>query len=54
LARGAGGFSSALTAPKPIVSPGTPFTLDLQSWIRNSNLNPDWLRIGTEQIMREG
>jgi hypothetical protein len=37
-----------LSAPKPIVSPGTPFTPDLQSWIRNSNLNPDWLRIGTD------
>jgi hypothetical protein len=37
-----------LSAPKPIVSPGTPFTPDLQSWIRNSDLNPDWLRIGTD------
>jgi hypothetical protein len=23
---------------------------DLQAWIRNSNLNPDWLRIGTDII----
>jgi len=37
-----------LSAPKPIVSPGTPFTPDLQSWIRNDNLAPDWLRIGTD------
>jgi hypothetical protein len=37
-----------LSAPKPIVSPGTPFTPDLQTWIRNSDLNPDWLRIGTD------
>jgi hypothetical protein len=37
-----------LSAPKPIVSPGTPFTPDLQSWIRNSDLAPDWLRIGTD------
>jgi hypothetical protein len=37
-----------LSAPKPIVSPGNPFTPDLQSWIRNSDLNPDWLRIGTD------
>lgn len=37
-----------LSAPKPIVSPGTPFMPDLQSWIRNTNLDPDWLRIGTD------
>jgi hypothetical protein len=30
-----------LSAPKPIVT-------DLQSWIRNDNLAPDWLRIGTD------
>jgi hypothetical protein len=38
-----------LSAPKPIVPPGTPFppgNTDLQSWIRNDNLDPDWLRIG--------
>lgn len=40
-----------LSAPKPIVSPGTPFTPDLQSWIRNDGpgaLAPDWERIGTD------
>jgi hypothetical protein len=37
-----------LSAPKPIVPPGTPFATDLQSWIRNSNLKPDWERIGTD------
>jgi uncharacterized repeat protein (TIGR01451 family) len=37
-----------LSAPKPIVAPGTPFASDLQSWIRNSSLAPDWLRIGTD------
>jgi hypothetical protein len=37
-----------LSAPRPIVSPGTPFVGDLQSWIRNDNLAPDWLRIGTD------
>ncbi len=37
-----------LSAPKPIVPPGTPFTPDLQSWIRDENLAPDWLRIGTD------
>ncbi len=37
-----------LSAPRPIVAPGTPLTLDLQSWIRNDDLAPDWLRIGTD------
>src|SRR5262249_23692174 len=39
-----------LSAPRPIVPPGTPFTGDLQAWIRNSDLAPDWLRIGTDII----
>jgi hypothetical protein len=39
-----------LSAPKPIVSPGTPFSPDLQSWIRNAALDPDWLRIGTDIV----
>ena len=43
-----GGNFLYLSAPRPIVSPGTPFTGDLQAWIRNSNLAPDWLRIGTD------
>ena len=42
-----------LSAPKPIVAPGTPFSPDLQTWIRNSALSPDWLRIGTD-ITHEG
>jgi hypothetical protein len=48
-----------LSAPKPIVSPGTPFdnpALDLQTWIRNDGtgaLAPDWSRIGTD-ITHEG
>ena len=40
-----------LSAPRPIVPPGTPFPpgfTDLQSWIRNGPLDPDWLRIGTD------
>ncbi|QMW23863.1 PEPxxWA-CTERM sorting domain-containing protein [Sandaracinobacteroides saxicola] len=41
-----------LSAAKPIVAPGTPFVPDLQSWIRDSGLSPDWLRIGTD-ITRE-
>jgi hypothetical protein len=44
-----GGFLY-LSAPRPIVSPGTPFVGDLQAWIRNSDLAPDWLRIGTDII----
>jgi hypothetical protein len=39
-----------LSAPKPIVAPGTPFDQDLQSWIRNETLDPDWSRIGTDVI----
>jgi hypothetical protein len=39
-----------LSAPKPIVAPGTPFSPDLQSWIRNAQLAPDWLRIGTDIV----
>jgi hypothetical protein len=26
------------------------FAPDLQSWIRNANLDPDWLRIGTDIV----
>jgi hypothetical protein len=37
-----------LSAPRPIVAPGTPFTGDLQTWIRNDALAPDWLRVGTD------
>jgi hypothetical protein len=39
-----------LSAPKPIVSPGTPFVGDLQTWIRDDNLAPDWSRVGTDII----
>jgi hypothetical protein len=37
-----------LSGPRPI--PGLPLSPDLQAWIRNSNLAPDWLRIGTDII----
>ncbi|HYV26585.1 MAG TPA: hypothetical protein VFA77_03570, partial [Candidatus Eisenbacteria bacterium] len=37
-----------LSAPKTIAAPA-----DLQSWIRNDDLAPDWLRIGTD-ITAEG
>jgi len=55
----AGGNFLWLSAPRPIVAPGTPFpttpTLipDLQAWIRNADLVPDWLRIGTD-ITQQG
>ena len=42
-----------LSAPKPIVPPGTPFPpgfTDLQEWIRNEDLAPDWLRVGTDIV----
>lgn len=39
-----------LSAPRPIVAPGTPFAADLQAWIRNDDLAPDWLRIGTDIV----
>jgi hypothetical protein len=45
-----GGDFLLLSAPRPIASPGTPFLGDLQAWIRNSDLKPDWLRIGTDII----
>ena len=42
-----------LSAARPIVAPGTPFPpgfTDLQSWVRNENLAPDWLRIGQDIV----
>jgi hypothetical protein len=39
-----------LSAPRPIVAPGTPINPDLQAWMRNANLDPDWLRIGTDIV----
>jgi LPXTG-motif cell wall-anchored protein len=40
-----------LSAAKPIAGPGTtPFDPDLQSWIRNFALGPDWLRVGTDVV----
>jgi hypothetical protein len=42
-----------LSAPRPIVPPGTPFPAgftDLQSWTRDQFLDPDWLRIGQDIV----
>jgi hypothetical protein len=39
-----------LSAPKPIVPPGTPFLPDLQTWMRDEPLQPDWLRVGTDIV----
>ena len=39
-----------LSAARAIVPTGNPFVGDLQAWIRNSNLAPEWLRIGTDII----
>ncbi len=39
-----------LSAPKPIFAPATSFTPDLQAWIRNDPLAPDWLRVGTDIV----
>jgi hypothetical protein len=42
-----------LSAPRPIVPPGTPFPLgftDLQSWTRDQFLDPDWLRVGSDIV----
>jgi hypothetical protein len=45
-----GGAFLWLSAPKPIVAPGTPFAPDLQAWTRDQFLDPDWLRIGTDIV----
>lgn len=50
---GAAGNFLWLSAPRPIVAPGTPFpagATDLQSWIRNANLDSDWLRVGKDIV----
>jgi len=46
-----GGDFLWLSAPRPITPPGTPFpagATDLQAWIRDADLDPDWLRMGTD------
>ena len=41
-----------LSAPRPIVPPGTPFSPDLEGWIRSAAIAPDWVRIGTDVLGR--
>ena len=45
-----GGEFYWLSGSRPIVAPGTPFLPDLQSWTRDANLDPDWLRVGTDIV----
>jgi hypothetical protein len=45
-----GGEFFWLSAPKPIVPPGTPFLPDLQTWMRNTDLDPDWSRVGGDIV----
>lgn len=45
-----GGEFYWLSSVRPIVPPGTVFAPDLQSWIRDANLDPDWSRIGTDIV----
>jgi hypothetical protein len=39
-----------VSAPRPMQAPATVIPGDLQAWIRNAALAPDWLRIGTDII----
>jgi hypothetical protein len=39
-----------LSVPKPITGGTGPFTGDLQEWIRNAALDPNWLRVGSDIV----
>ncbi len=44
-----GNYFYWLSAARPITGAGTtPFTPDLQTWARNQDIDPDWLRVGTD------
>jgi hypothetical protein len=46
-----GGQFYWLSASRPISGAGTtPFSPDLQVWTRDANLDPDWLRVGTDIV----
>ena len=51
-----GGNFMWLSASRPISGAGTtPFpagVTDLQEWTRDANLDPDWLRVGTDIVGR--
>jgi len=39
-----------LSAARPIVAPGSPFAPDLQTWTRDTDIFPDWSRIGADIV----
>jgi PEP-CTERM motif-containing protein len=43
-------FWLSAARPIPLTSPNTPISPDLQAWIRNEVLDPDWSRIGTDIV----
>jgi hypothetical protein len=44
-----------LSGTNPIAGSGTtPFTPDLQAWVRNDALSPDWLRVGSDIVGPQG
>ncbi|MBZ5675762.1 MAG: PEP-CTERM sorting domain-containing protein [Acidobacteriia bacterium] len=46
-----GGQFYWLSASRPISGAGTtPFSPDLQAWTRDADLDPDWLRVGTDIV----
>jgi hypothetical protein len=45
-----GGTFYWLAGPRPVPPPFTPSPTDLQAWIRNANLDPDWLRVGQDIV----
>jgi hypothetical protein len=46
-----GGQFFWLSASRPISGAGTtPFAPDLQAWTRDADLDPDWLRVGTDIV----
>ncbi|HVX86888.1 MAG TPA: PEP-CTERM sorting domain-containing protein [Phycisphaerae bacterium] len=46
-----GGEFYWLSGSRPISGSGTtPITPDLQAWIRNTGLDPDWVRVGTDVV----
>jgi hypothetical protein len=39
-----------LSAPRPIIPPGTPFADDLQTWIRNDGTQEPWRQTGSASV----